>query len=91
MGFKKVELCIDSASVVEVLKLRKLHSLTGGTVVKQIWKLLDLDWDIEISHSNREANKTNYHDIGMKFLPSLAMTNLSRGTCGAHEVGSPSA
>jgi ribonuclease HI len=57
LGFKKVELNIDSASVVQVLKLRKFHSLTGITVVQQIWKLLDWDWEIEISHSYREANK----------------------------------
>ncbi|MCI58112.1 hypothetical protein A2U01_0079365, partial [Trifolium medium] len=29
MGFMKVELNIDSAAVVQVLKGRKLHSLTG--------------------------------------------------------------
>ncbi|PNX82829.1 hypothetical protein L195_g038864, partial [Trifolium pratense] len=46
MGFKKVELDIDSASVVQMLKVRYFHSLTGRTVVHQIWKLLDLGWDI---------------------------------------------
>jgi hypothetical protein len=30
-----------------------------------------------------------YHDIGTKFPPPLAMTNLRRGICGAPKVGSP--
>ncbi|MCH81661.1 ribonuclease H protein [Trifolium medium] len=36
MGFTKVELNIDSSSVVQVLKGRKVDSWTGGTVVQQI-------------------------------------------------------
>jgi ribonuclease HI len=57
MGFSKVEINIDSVSVVQLLQQRNLHSMSGGTVTRQIWKLLDLNWDIEITHSYREANK----------------------------------
>jgi ribonuclease HI len=57
LGFNKVELNIDATSVVHVLKTRQSHSLIGRTILQQIWKLLDLDWDVEISHSYREANR----------------------------------
>jgi ribonuclease HI len=57
LGFHKAELSIDASSVVHVLKNRQSHSLIGQIVLKQIWKLLDLDWEVDISHSFREANK----------------------------------
>jgi hypothetical protein len=29
----------------------------GGAMLKQIWKLLEIDWLVEISHTYREVNK----------------------------------
>jgi hypothetical protein len=52
-----VELNIDSVAVVQVLKERRLNSSLGSALVKQIWKLLDMDWNIEIFHTYRETNK----------------------------------
>jgi ribonuclease HI len=57
LGFRKVELHIDSIAVVQVVKARSLKSALGVALVKQIWKLLDLEWCVEIAHSYREANK----------------------------------
>jgi 3-mercaptopyruvate sulfurtransferase SseA len=57
MGFTKVELNIDSVAVVQVLTVRRTSSHTGNALAKRIWKLLDMDWTIEISHTYREANK----------------------------------
>jgi ribonuclease HI len=57
MGFRKVELHIDSVSVVCVLKKGNSRSIHGGPFLKQIWKLLELDWLVEISHTYREANE----------------------------------
>jgi ribonuclease HI len=57
LGFMNVELNIDSVAVVQVLKERRFNSSLGGALIKQIWKLLDMDWNIEIFHTYREANK----------------------------------
>jgi ribonuclease HI len=56
MGFRKVELCIDSQSVVQVIQNGYAQSSMGGPLLKQIWQLLDHDWNVEISHTYREAN-----------------------------------
>jgi ribonuclease HI len=57
LGFLKVELNIDSLAVVQVVKERRVNSTLGITLARQIWKLLDLEWTVEISHTYREANK----------------------------------
>jgi ribonuclease HI len=57
LGFNKVEVNIDDIAVVNVIKKRKSHSLIGRTILQQIWKLLDEDWEVDISHSFREANR----------------------------------
>jgi ribonuclease HI len=57
LGFNKVEVNIDATAVVHVLKTRQSHSLIGRTILHQIWKLLDGDWEVDISHSFREANR----------------------------------
>jgi ribonuclease HI len=57
LGFKKVELNIDSATVVGVIKKGKDNSLSVSSLLNQIWRMMDLDWQVEISHMYREANK----------------------------------
>ncbi|GAU12910.1 hypothetical protein TSUD_73970 [Trifolium subterraneum] len=57
MGFRQIELHIDSISVVRALNNSSSASSHGGTLLKQIWKLLEMDWIVEISHTYREANK----------------------------------
>jgi hypothetical protein len=52
-----VELHIDSEAVVRVLKNRSTMSSAGISLLKQIWKLLEMDWVVETSHTYREANK----------------------------------
>jgi ribonuclease HI len=56
LGFLNIELHIDSVAVVQVLKKRRVNSSMGHALAKQIWKLIDRDWNIEISHTYREAN-----------------------------------
>ncbi|GAU34393.1 hypothetical protein TSUD_217330 [Trifolium subterraneum] len=56
MGFKKVELHIDSETVVHVLKKGNSTSSLGCSLLKQIWQLLEMDWLVEINHTYREAN-----------------------------------
>jgi ribonuclease HI len=57
MGFVNIEMELDSAAVVQVLKDRRVSSYSASALVKQIWQLLDLDWNVTISHTYREANK----------------------------------
>ncbi|GAU50453.1 hypothetical protein TSUD_373190 [Trifolium subterraneum] len=57
LGFKKIELNIDSEVVVRVLKNGTSNSAMGSSLLKHIKNLLALDWMVEISHSYREANK----------------------------------
>jgi ribonuclease HI len=57
LGFRKVELNIDSEAVVRVLKRGSSSSSSGCSLLKRIWKLLEEDWLVEISHTYREANK----------------------------------
>jgi ribonuclease HI len=57
LGFNKVELSLDSEAVVRVIQNRRSASSLGSSVMKQIWRLMDVDWSVEVSHSHREANK----------------------------------
>jgi ribonuclease HI len=57
MGFTKVELNVDSIAVVQVIKKGSLQSGPGSTLAKQIWRMLALDWEVEVNYVYREANK----------------------------------
>jgi ribonuclease HI len=56
MGLRKIELHVDSAVVVEMLLNRKLSGNSGGSLVLNIRKLLELDWEVKIAHAYR-SNK----------------------------------
>ncbi|CAJ2664280.1 unnamed protein product [Trifolium pratense] len=56
-GFKKVELRVDSMVVAYTLKNGSKGSVVGWRLVQQIRRFLELDWEIKICHSYREANK----------------------------------
>ncbi|MCI40070.1 putative non-LTR retroelement reverse transcriptase, partial [Trifolium medium] len=57
MGFRKVELHIDSEAVVRVLQKGSSKSINGASLLKRIWQLLEMEWVVEIAHTYREANK----------------------------------
>ncbi|PNY01557.1 hypothetical protein L195_g024857 [Trifolium pratense] len=52
LGFRKVEVNIHPATVVQLVKNRQLHSSQGNALVKQIQKLVDKDWCVEILHTH---------------------------------------
>ncbi|PNY06576.1 ubiquitin carboxyl-terminal hydrolase 8-like protein [Trifolium pratense] len=54
---RKVEMNLDSQAVVQVIKKKRLNSLMGSTVVRQIWRLLEMVWEVEVTHIYREVNK----------------------------------
>jgi ribonuclease HI len=55
-GFLRVELHVDSKVVVNTISFAKGGSSTGWTLVQNIRRLLELDWEVKICHSYREAN-----------------------------------
>jgi ribonuclease HI len=57
LGFKKIELNIDSIAVVRIVQTGMSHSTAGNVLVEQISKMMALDWEVEVRHTNREANK----------------------------------
>jgi ribonuclease HI len=57
LGFKKIELNIDSIAVVRIVQTGMSHSTAGNVLVEQINKMMALDWEVEVRHTYREANK----------------------------------
>jgi ribonuclease HI len=56
LGYRKLEINVDSIVVVQVLKKGGTCSAMGLALVKKIKRLIQLEWEIVISHSYREAN-----------------------------------
>ncbi|PNY07175.1 ethylene responsive transcription factor 1b [Trifolium pratense] len=56
MGYRYVELDVDSTSVVKVINDGTTTSAMGVSLVKSIGRLLELDCDVKIKHSYRETN-----------------------------------
>jgi hypothetical protein len=51
LGFRKIQLSVDSAAVVQVLANGTSKSMMGTSLVKQIKMMLEQEWSVEISHS----------------------------------------
>jgi ribonuclease HI len=56
-GFKKVELSVDSQVVINSIKNGDEGNAMGYRLVQRIRQMLELNWEINISHSHREANR----------------------------------
>ncbi|GAU49779.1 hypothetical protein TSUD_141690 [Trifolium subterraneum] len=57
LGFNKIELNIDSEVVVRVIKTGRSRNVAGSALTDQILKMMTLDWEVEVHHTYREANK----------------------------------
>lgn len=57
MGFRALELNVDSASVEQIIKSGKLDSRLGRASVNQIRRLLEMDWNVEVCYSYWDANR----------------------------------
>jgi len=64
-GFFRVELHVDSQVVVNTISFAKGGSPIGWTLVKNIRRLLELDWEVKICHSYREANSCAYTSVNL--------------------------
>jgi ribonuclease HI len=56
MNFTKVEVRIDSIEVVNDILNKKPSRMGGKAIVGRICQLLELDWDVVVTHVYREAN-----------------------------------
>jgi ribonuclease HI len=56
LGFREVELMIDSKIVVNTLLRHSQSSHSGWSLCKQIRRFLQWEWEVKIHHSYREAN-----------------------------------
>jgi ribonuclease HI len=56
MNFSKVEVRIDSLEVVNDITNKKPSRMCGKALVGRICQIMDLDWDVIVNHSYREAN-----------------------------------
>jgi hypothetical protein len=54
MCFTVVELNIDSTVMVNAIKNGRVSSSIGNSLVKQIRRSLELDWEIKIAHVYHE-------------------------------------
>ncbi|MCH94217.1 ribonuclease H protein, partial [Trifolium medium] len=57
MGFRKVELNVDSETVVNAIRSGKLCSSVGVALAKEIRRLMAGEWVVEVSNIYREANR----------------------------------
>ncbi|MCI78106.1 hypothetical protein A2U01_0099376, partial [Trifolium medium] len=57
MGFSHVELSIDSKTVMKVITTGQMKGTSGYAIVKKISSYLVMDWNVEVLHEYREANK----------------------------------
>jgi ribonuclease HI len=57
MGYTAVELNVDCVSVEKTIKEGVTDSRLGRALVNKIRRLLEMDWNVVVSHSYREANR----------------------------------
>jgi ribonuclease HI len=58
LALTKIELCIDSQAVIQVISTGKIKGTVGNALIKRIKGLLALNnWEVQISHVYREANR----------------------------------
>ncbi|CAJ2653650.1 unnamed protein product [Trifolium pratense] len=56
LGFRRVELHLDSMVVVNMLVKKKGGHPEGWSLCKKILRILQFDWEVKIRHTYREAN-----------------------------------
>ncbi|MCI36411.1 ribonuclease H protein, partial [Trifolium medium] len=57
LNFHVVELHVDSKVVVHAIMRHGSGSLHGKALVERIRRLIDMDWEVVVHHSYREANQ----------------------------------
>lgn len=56
MGFSKVDLQVDSNTIVGLIKSDNNLGMNNFSLLNRIWSLLERIGDVKISHTYREAN-----------------------------------
>jgi ribonuclease HI len=55
-GAAKLQVQVDSSVVAHTLNSSNGGSIIGWRLIKEIYRLLALDWEVKVCHSYREAN-----------------------------------
>ncbi|CAL1384470.1 unnamed protein product [Linum trigynum] len=55
-GYRRIQLNLDSLTALEIIKQRQNDNHRHGSLAKQFSYLLNLDWEVTVSHVYREAN-----------------------------------
>jgi ribonuclease HI len=55
-GISKLQVHVDSQVVVHTINNTKDGSFVGWRLIKEIRRMLELDWEVKVCHSYREAN-----------------------------------
>ncbi|CAL1387171.1 unnamed protein product [Linum trigynum] len=65
-GYHKIQLSMDSTTAIKIIDKRFEDDHRHGSIAKQFNHLLNLQWDVRVSHGYREAN------LASDFLASKA-------------------
>jgi ribonuclease HI len=57
LGFAAVELNTDSVTVAQAISTGNLNSPVGASLLRNIRRLLALDWEVKVVHAYRESNQ----------------------------------
>ncbi|PNX57339.1 putative ureidoglycolate hydrolase, partial [Trifolium pratense] len=57
MNFNKVEVHVDSIGIVNDITHKKNKILCGKALVDKICRMMELDWEVIVKHTYREANQ----------------------------------
>lgn len=57
LGFHKIELNIDSSTIVRMLETSKVSAIDGASMVYRILLLIEMHDEVKVTHSYMEANK----------------------------------
>jgi L1 cell adhesion molecule like protein len=57
LGFRRVELGSDSLSGIKRLSGEESNISEGWSMLKHIRRLLQMEWDVKVCHTYREANR----------------------------------
>ncbi|MCI01199.1 non-LTR retroelement reverse transcriptase-like, partial [Trifolium medium] len=57
LNLHRVELHVDSMTVVKAITSSGGGSFRGRSIVDKIWRLIDLDWEVLVHHTYRETNQ----------------------------------
>ncbi|GAU27609.1 hypothetical protein TSUD_271500 [Trifolium subterraneum] len=81
-GYNKIEVNVDSMVVESVLRMKGRGSPQGRALTSRIRQLLDLEWEVVVKHSYREANKCPNMLANIGWWGQVGRRGRGGGRCG---------